>query len=764
MNGDDNHNLGTSVIRIECIARECTYQDFMKCQPLYFKGIEVVFELTQWFERMETVFHIRNCMVENQIKFATCTLLGVAPTWMFPEESDKIKRYVGGLPDMIQGSVMASKLKSMQDAIEMATELMDKMISTFAERQAESKRKFDDTSKNNHNQQQQQNKRQNTGRTAGSGDKTSQSHKHQYYKQPEGMGASQKATCYECGAQGHFKRECSKMKNNKRALDHDYAVELENGRIIGVNTIIWGCTFNFLNHPFNINLMPIEMGSFNVIIDMDWVLKYQAVIVCAEKIVHVPWGNETLIIRDFSGIPPARQVEFQIDLIHGAAHVAWVPYRLAPSKMKELSDHLKELFDKGFIRPSSSPWGAPVLFVKKKNGSFWMCIDYQDLNKLTLSSTLSTRGRNSEDDIQNLVWSLQVPSYAIWLDELTNGIYGSHEPRVQGILDKFVIVFINDILIYSKNKKEHEKHLKAILELLKKEELYAKFSKWFRCCADATIKVIAYASRQLKIHEKNYTTHDLELRAVVFALKIWRHYFYGTKCMVFTGHRSLQYILNQKELNMRQRHWLELLSDYDREIRYHPGKENILIAQTKARKPKNLKNKDVGGMETDPMEKLAKMYLKEVVMRHGIPVSIICDRDPRSSMFGKWRKLNPRYVGPFKLLEKVGAVAYKLELPQELSRVHNTFHVSILKKCYSDDPLVVPLEGLRVDDKLQFVKEPVEIMDKEVKRLRQSRVLMVKVRWNSRRGPEFIWEREDQFWKKYPHLFTKTALSSSAAS
>ncbi|GJX28689.1 hypothetical protein Tco_0236768 [Tanacetum coccineum] len=132
--------------------------------------------------------------------------------------------------------------------------------------------------------------------------------------------------------------------------------------------------------------------------------------------------------------------------------------------------------------------------------------------------------------------------------------------------------------------------------------------------------------------------------------------------------------------------------------------------------------------------------------------------------FGKWGKLNPRYIGPFKMLEKVGAVAYNLELPQELSRVHNTFHVSNLKKCYADEPLSVLLDGLHIDDKLHFVEEPVEIMDHEVKRLRQSRVPIVKVRWNSRRGLEFTWEREDQFQKKYPHLFTKTPPSSSVVS
>ncbi|GKF25083.1 hypothetical protein Tco_0080977, partial [Tanacetum coccineum] len=132
--------------------------------------------------------------------------------------------------------------------------------------------------------------------------------------------------------------------------------------------------------------------------------------------------------------------------------------------------------------------------------------------------------------------------------------------------------------------------------------------------------------------------------------------------------------------------------------------------------------------------------------------------------FGKRGKLNPRYVGPFKVLEKVGSVAYKLELPQELSRVHNTFHVSNLKKCYSDEPLAVPLEGLHIDDKLQFVEEPVEIMEREIKRLKRSRIPLIKVRWNSRRGPEFTWEREDSFKKKYPHLFTNQAPSSTTMS
>ncbi|GJY81847.1 putative reverse transcriptase domain-containing protein [Tanacetum coccineum] len=389
----------------------------MKCQPLNFKGTEGVFELIQWFEKMETVFSISNCYVENQIKFSTCTLLAGALTWwnshvrtvghdvayaitwtdlkkkitnkycprelellcvrMFPEESDKIKRYVCGLPNMINGSVVASKPKTMQEAIEIATELMDKKIHTFAERQTENKRKQDDNQ-----QQQQQNKRQICRIWAG-----------------------QKPTCYECEAQGHFKSDCLKLKNNRgnqgrngNALAKVYAI----GRA-GTNP----------DSNVVTDLMPVELGSFDVIIGMDWLAKNQAVIVCAEKIVRIPWGNETLIVRgdrsdrgnetrlniisctktqkymlkgchvflahvttketedksktkrledipivqdfpevfpdDLSGLPTTRQVEFQIDLIPGVAPVARAPYQLAPSEMKELSDQLKELSDKGWI-------------------------------------------------------------------------------------------------------------------------------------------------------------------------------------------------------------------------------------------------------------------------------------------------------------------------------------------------------------------------------------------------------------------------------
>ncbi|GJT75816.1 putative reverse transcriptase domain-containing protein [Tanacetum coccineum] len=511
--GDDRRNVQT--------ARPCYYADFMKCQPLNFKGTEGVVGLTRWIEKMESVFNISGCAIENQVKFATCTLLGAALTWwngqirtLGPEaysmtwevkgndvpiyterfqeltlictkfvsnETKKVDKYISGLPDNIYGNVKSARPKTLDETIKLANDLMDQKLRTYAERQSDNKRKADDSSRNNHGHQQQPFKRS-SGNT--NVDNTQKA-----------MGKFPRGEWLFCnrGATATISREIKKgnasrdpdsnvitgtfLLNNHYAsilfdtgadrsfistafssliniaptpLENSYDVELADGKIVGIDTIIRGCTLNFLNHPFNIDLMPVELGSFDIIIGMDWLRKYHAVIVCDEKLVQIPYGNETLIfhgnesnngresrltiiscskaqeymakgcqiflaqisakkeedksegkqlkdvpiVRDFpevfpedlSGLPPARPVEFQIDLIPGAAPVARAPYRLAPSEMKELSEQLQELSDKGFIRPSSSPWGAPVLFVKKKDGSFRMCIDYRELNKLTVKN------------------------------------------------------------------------------------------------------------------------------------------------------------------------------------------------------------------------------------------------------------------------------------------------------------------------------------------------------------------------------------------
>nr|GEW15010.1 hypothetical protein [Tanacetum cinerariifolium] len=744
--------------------------------------------------------------------------------------------------------------------------------------------------------------------------------------------------------------------------------------IKGLPEIIKGETTS--SRPMVLN-EPVQLGTFDTVIKIDWLVERDAVIVCGKKEVHIPVKNEVLVVKgnegvsrlkviscikarkvfpnDLPGIPPPRQVEFRIELVPEAAHVARVPYRLALLEMKELSDQLKELPKKGFILSSSSPWGALVLFVKKKDGSFYL------MNRVC-----------------------------------------------KPYLDKFVIAFIDDILIYSKSNGEHEEHLKIILGLLKKEQLYVKFSKcdfwldsiqflghminskgvhvdplkieaiknwavpttptevrqflglagyyqrfiegffYFKtmtkltqknkkyewseeeealqmlkqklCSApilvllerpedfvvycDASIKgfgavltqreKVTYASRQLKKHEENYTTHYLELGAVVFAHRLWRHYLYGTKCVVYTDHKSLQYIFDQKELNMRHRRWIEILSDYDCEIRYHPGKANvvadalskkkkekplrvralvmtvypdlserILLAQTEAMKEEmdlkklywwsNMKadiatygkittdflsglSRTPSGYDTiwvivdrltksahflpmkktDSMEKLTQLYLKEIVYRHGalgtdvnMSTAYHLEMDGQSERtiqtlkdmlracvmdFGKSWDLhlplvefsynNSYHVGDSQLtgpelirettkkivqiinrlltarsrqksyadarrtlmefsvadmvmLKVVGPVAYKLELLRELQGIHNTFHVSNFKKCLENKNLIIPLEEIQLDDKLHFIEEPVEIIDHEVEQLKQSRIPIVKVRWNSRRGPEF---------------------------
>ncbi|KAG8503511.1 hypothetical protein CXB51_001474 [Gossypium anomalum] len=312
---------------------------------------------------------------------------------------------------------------------------------------------------------------------------------------------------------------------------------------------------------------------------------------------------------------------------------------MAPKELVELKAQIEELLDRGLIRPSASPWGAPVLFVKKKDGTMRMCIDYRQLNKLTIKNKNKyplpriddlfnqLRGASvfSKINLRSGYHQLRVKGVDIHKTAFGTR-YGHYEFLVmpfgltnapaafmdlmnrvfQPFLDRFIVVFIDDILVYSEIEAKHDEHLRIVLQVLREKELYAKFSNFlglagyyrrfvegfsvtaapltklirkgvpFGCVLMQEGKVVAYASRQLKPHEGNYPTHDLELAAVIFALKIWRHYLYGERCIIYTDHKSLKYLLTQKELNLRQRRWIELLKDYNCSIEYHPGKANVV--------------------------------------------------------------------------------------------------------------------------------------------------------------------------------------------
>nr|GEW73834.1 putative reverse transcriptase domain-containing protein [Tanacetum cinerariifolium] len=467
--------------RLAQAVHACTYLDFLKCQPLNFKGTEGVVRLTQWFEKIESVFNINNCTTACQVKYAACTLQGVALTWWNSHE-----------------------------AIE---ELMDKRIRDAVE----NKRKFKGTSGNNQNQL-QQNKRQNTGQAyaAGNSDRN--------------MYTGSKPLYSKCDY--HHEGPCPPRCNNyKRFAIWTRTVEadLQMLTITTTPTTTTATTTTIIRRATgendNAQARVYVIGNAganpdNVVADMVWLSRYNAVIACAEKLVGIPFGNEILTIR---GEGSNERNESRLNII-------------SCSKAQE------------YMSKGCHVFLANITSTKDEDKS---------------------KGKQLED----------VPVVREFLDVFPEDLAGIPPARqVECQIDL--------------DEKGNEEHLKKLCSA----PILAlpKGSEYFIVYCDASIKglgvvlmqienVISYASCQLKIHEENYTTHDLELGAVVFALKIWRHYLYGTKCTVFTDHKSLQHILDQKELNMRQRRWLELLSDYDYKIRYHPGKANV-IADALSRK------------------------------------------------------------------------------------------------------------------------------------------------------------------------------------
>nr|GEW47267.1 hypothetical protein [Tanacetum cinerariifolium] len=497
VNGDTSHTTGTGPRTVRP-TRECTYKDYLNCGPLKFNGAKgvIVSQEVTYAMPWKT---LRQMMTVNY----TLCFQGLALLCgrMFLEESDEIERYVGGLPKMIRGNVMSYEPKSMQKAIEFANNQIDHKLLGIANRQADNKRKFDNTSRNQQNQQPfKRNNNVARAYATGSGEKkpyggtkplcpkrnfhhdgpcgpkwtnckrtghiardcrnraanTNNNNNNNYNNRRATMAYQGVPTCFECRAQGGnpdadvvtgtflLNNRCasilfdtgadksfvstafsSLININPSTLDYSYDVELADGQIIGCNGSnnwtqlnIISCTktqkYLLKGHPVflaNITTKTIKDKSEE------------------KRLENVP------IVRDFSevfpedlpGHPPTRQVEFQIDLIPGAALVARAPYRLALSEMKKLSDQLQELSNKGFIRPSSSPWGAPILFVKKKDGSFRMCIDYRELNKLTVKNLMSS-------DSHATVTYTSMSSYEVTINEYYGMPMDPLDPYVQLVM------------------------------------------------------------------------------------------------------------------------------------------------------------------------------------------------------------------------------------------------------------------------------------------------------------------------------------------
>ncbi|GJV58410.1 putative reverse transcriptase domain-containing protein [Tanacetum coccineum] len=597
------------------IVHECTFTGFIKCNPTTYHGKKVKFAaatlqgpaLTWWNSKVKEF----NIVAYTQ-RFSELALM--CPRVVDPENV-KFDAYIRRLSENIKGEVTSSKPTNLSEACgrfgHRTRDCRSKTIATGANTQQIWTCYDYGEQVHTRNRCPKKNKPQD-------GDARGQAY---VIKEAEQQGPnvvmgtfllnnSYSSIMFDSGSDMSFvnTRFSHLIDINPDKLDVSYEVKLANGKVVSTYTVLRGCTLNLVNHLFEINLMPIELGSFDVIFGMDWLVERDAVIVYGKKarkyiergcrlfVAHIiekkskeKCLEDVLVIHDIPevfpgdlpGLPPPRQVEFRIDLIPGAAPVAHAPYHLASSKMKELSGQLQELLEKGFIHLSSSPWGAPVLFLKKKDGSFRMCIDYRELNKLTVKNCypllriddlfdqLQGSSVYSKIDLRSGYHRLRIKEEDIPITAFRTR-YGHYEFQVIPLgLTNAPAMFMdlmNRVCIHVDSAKVKAVRNWATPMTPTKRE-----------------KVIAYASRQLKPHEENYTIHDLELGAMVFALRLWRHYLYEIKCVIFTDHKSLQYILNQKELNMRQRCWIELLNNYDCEIRYHPGKGNV-VADALSRK------------------------------------------------------------------------------------------------------------------------------------------------------------------------------------
>nr|GEY58238.1 hypothetical protein [Tanacetum cinerariifolium] len=951
----------------------CLYKEFLACNPKEYDGKGGVVVLTRWIEKIENVQDMSGYSIDQKVKYTVGSFVGKALTWWNSQ--------IRILSQEVAVSMSWNDFKFMM--IEEFCPRMDQL------RRLRKRGNVGEPSKDKNDRD--DNKRTRIRNVFATTDCRSVPRN----VNPVNARNPPVRSCYECGSTDHVRPACPRLNraqglegnrpnqvaannggqgrenqgNQARGrafmlgaeeahqdlnivtgiepsdLGFRYEIEIANEKLVEIDKVIKGCKLEIEGHVIDVLRVLGEKPNEKM-----RQLKSAKAKDKKQREIIVVRDFPEVFLDDLSGLPPVREIKFRIELILGAIPVEKSPYRFAPSKSEELSGQLKELQDK----------------------------DYRELNKLTIKNRYPLpRIDNLFDQLQGSYFFSKIDlksgyhQLRVHEDDILNTdfrtCYGHFEctampfgltnaPAVfmdlmnrvcRPYLDKFVIMFIDNILIYFKTQEEHVGHLRLVLELLKKEKLYAKFSKCEFCLRE--VQFLGHVINDNGIHVdpskielvKNWKAprtltecktfdwgeeQELEFQtlkdklcnavvlalpegtkdfvvycdasgiglgcvlmqkgAIVFALKIWRHYLYGTKSVKYTVCKSLQHIFSQKELNMRQCRWIELFSDSDCEIRYYLGKANVVVdvlSRKERVKPKRVRamnmilqsrikdrilaaqkevvdefaglqrdmywwlgmKKDIAeyvskcltclkvkakyqrpsGLLQQPeipvwkceviamdyvtklpwsssghdtiwviedrltksahflpmredykMERLARLYLNEIVARHYVPISIISDRDSRFTSrhcmvesvvhqlcglrwekksyadkrrkllefsvgdyvllkvspwkgvvrFEKKRKLAPRFIGPFKIIEKVGLVAYRLDFPEELNGVHDTFHVSNLKKCLADPTLQVHLDEIRVDAKLNSVEVPVEILEREFKKLKHSRIAIVK--------------------------------------
>ncbi|KAA3470338.1 DNA/RNA polymerases superfamily protein [Gossypium australe] len=576
-----------------------------------------------------------------------------------------------------------------------------------------------------------------------------------------------------------------------------------------------------------------------------------------------------IFLEELPGLPPVREIEFGIELAPATAPISIAPYRMAPTELKELKVQLQELTNKGFTRPSYSPWGAPGATVFSKidlrSGYYQLRVKDSDVPKIVF--------RKRYGNYEFLVMPFGLTNIPAVFMDLMNRIFCPY-------LDKFV-VFIDDILIYSRDENGHAEHLRMVLQILRDNQLYANkisaiidwklprnvfevrsflglagYYRWFvkgfsmiatpmtrllqkdvqfewteKCqksfeklkallteapvlvqsepgkefvvFSDASLnglgcvlmqegQVIAYVSRQLKPHEMNYPTHDLELATIVFALKIWRHHLYGEKCQIFTDHKSLKkanvvadalsrkslFALRAMNTRMHVKAEHQVPSGLLQPIMVPEWKWDHIAMDFVTGLPLTPKKKDVVWVVIDrltksahfipigidySLDKLADLHVqksyanlkwKDIEFQAGDKVFLKVSPWKKVFRFCRKGKLSPRFIGPYEITETIGPVAYYLALPSELEKIHDVFHVSMLNR-YRSDPwnVIVPTE-VEIQPDMTYGEELVKILAREVKQLRNESIALVKVLWQRHGLKETTWEPEEAMRNQYPNLFT----------